>query len=45
MYNIAGAALSTAIHSYLQGRFEHFKDCIDWWGGPKREGREEGPFT
>jgi type I restriction enzyme M protein len=24
-------------------RFEHLQDCIDWWGGPKREGREETP--
>jgi type I restriction enzyme M protein len=24
-------------------RLEHFQDCIDWWGGPKRKGREEGP--
>ena len=22
-------------------RFEHLQGCIDWWGGPKREGREE----
>ena len=22
-------------------RFEHLQACIDWWGGPKREGREE----
>lgn len=22
-------------------RFEYFKDCIDWWGGAKREGRVE----
>ena len=22
-------------------KFEYFQDCIDWWGGPKREGREE----
>ena len=21
-------------------RFEHLQPCIDWWGGPKREGRE-----
>ena len=21
-------------------RFEHLQSCIDWWGGPKREGRE-----
>jgi type I restriction enzyme M protein len=26
-------------------RFEHFKDCIEWWGGAKRKGREEGPFA
>lgn len=26
-------------------RFEHFKDCIDWWGGPKRKGRKEGPLA
>jgi len=24
-------------------RFEHLKDCIGWWGGTKRKGREEGP--
>ena len=24
-------------------RVEHFKDCIDWWGGAKREGRKETP--
>ena len=24
-------------------RFEHFKGCIDWWGGAKRKGREETP--
>ena len=22
-------------------RVEHLQPCIDWWGGPKREGREE----
>ena len=22
-------------------RFEHLQPCIDWWGGEKREGREE----
>jgi type I restriction enzyme M protein len=26
-------------------RLEHFRDCIDWWGGAKRKGREEGPFA
>ena len=26
-------------------RFEHLKGCIDWWGGPKRERREEGPLA
>ena len=26
-------------------RFEHLKGCIDWWGGPKRKGREEGPHA
>ena len=26
-------------------RFEHLQGCIDWWGGPKRKGREEGPFA
>ncbi|MFZ5690211.1 MAG: type I restriction-modification system subunit M [Pseudomonadota bacterium] len=26
-------------------RLEHFKDCIDWWGGKARKGREEGPFA
>jgi type I restriction enzyme M protein len=26
-------------------RLEHLQDCIDWWGGPKRKGREEGPFA
>jgi type I restriction enzyme M protein len=24
-------------------RFEHLKNCIDWWGGAKREGRKETP--
>src|SRR5262249_33968757 len=24
-------------------RFEHLQGCIDWWGGAKREGREEDP--
>jgi type I restriction enzyme M protein len=24
-------------------RFEHLQSCIDWWGGEKRENREEGP--
>jgi type I restriction enzyme M protein len=24
-------------------RFEHLQDCIDWWGGPKREARDETP--
>jgi type I restriction enzyme M protein len=24
-------------------RFEHLQGCIDWWGGAKRQGREEGP--
>jgi type I restriction enzyme M protein len=26
-------------------RFEHLQGCIDWWHGPKRKGREEGPFA
>jgi type I restriction enzyme M protein len=26
-------------------RFEHFKPCIDWWGGQKREGREGNTFA
>jgi type I restriction enzyme M protein len=26
-------------------RFEHLQGCIDWWGGLKRNGREEGPFA
>lgn len=26
-------------------RFEHFKDCIDWWGGKSRKGRKEGPLA
>ena len=26
-------------------RFEHLQGCIDWWGGPKRKGREEGPLA
>jgi type I restriction enzyme M protein len=26
-------------------RFEHLQGCIDWWGGPKRKAREEGPFA
>ena len=24
-------------------RFEHFRVCIDWWGGLGREGRAETP--
>ncbi len=24
-------------------RFEHLQDCIDWWGGKTRKGREETP--
>lgn len=24
-------------------RFEHLQDCIDWWGGAMRKGREETP--
>jgi type I restriction enzyme M protein len=24
-------------------RLEHLQDCIDWWGGTKRQGREQGP--
>jgi type I restriction enzyme M protein len=24
-------------------RFEHLQGCIDWWGGVRRKGREEGP--
>jgi type I restriction enzyme M protein len=24
-------------------RIEHFQECVDWWGGNKREGREETP--
>lgn len=26
-------------------RFEHFKDCIEWWGGKSRKGRKEGPLA
>jgi type I restriction enzyme M protein len=26
-------------------RFEHLQGCIDWWGGPKRKGRKEGPLA
>ena len=26
-------------------RFEHLQGCIDWWGGGKRKGREEGPLA
>jgi type I restriction enzyme M protein len=26
-------------------RFEHLQGCMDWWGGAKREGREEGPLA
>jgi len=22
-------------------RFEHLQNCIDWWGGPTRKGRQE----
>jgi len=24
-------------------RLEHFRPCIDWWGGKERKGREETP--
>jgi type I restriction enzyme M protein len=24
-------------------RQEHFASCVEWWGGPERESREEGP--
>jgi type I restriction enzyme M protein len=24
-------------------RIEHLQDCVDWWGGAKRKGREAGP--
>ena len=24
-------------------RLEHLQDCMDWWGGKDRKGREEGP--
>jgi type I restriction enzyme M protein len=24
-------------------RLEHLQGCVDWWGGAKRKGREEGP--
>ncbi|KKZ87368.1 DNA methyltransferase [Rhizobium phaseoli] len=24
-------------------RQEHLQDCVDWWGGKARDGREEGP--
>lgn len=24
-------------------RLEHLADCAEWWGGPKRKGRKEGP--
>jgi type I restriction enzyme M protein len=26
-------------------RLEHFQGCIDWWGGAKRDGREETPWA
>jgi type I restriction enzyme M protein len=26
-------------------RLEHLQGCIDWWGGPKRKGRTEGPLA
>jgi type I restriction enzyme M protein len=26
-------------------RLEHLQGCIDWWGGPKRKAREEGPLA
>src|SRR6478735_3841474 len=26
-------------------RLEHLQACIDWWGGMKRKGREEGPLA
>jgi type I restriction enzyme M protein len=26
-------------------RHEHFNRCVEWWGGPKREGRVETEFT
>lgn len=24
-------------------RIEHLQNCVEWWGGAKRKGREEGP--
>jgi type I restriction enzyme M protein len=26
-------------------RLDHLQGCIDWWGGPKRKEREEGPLS
>ncbi len=26
-------------------RLEHLQGCIEWWGGPKRKGREQGPLA
>jgi type I restriction enzyme M protein len=26
-------------------RLEYFQDCIDWWGGKERKGREETPLA
>jgi type I restriction enzyme M protein len=26
-------------------RLEHLQGCIDWWGGEKRKGREDGPLA
>jgi type I restriction enzyme M protein len=26
-------------------RLEHLAGCIEWWGGPKRKGRKDGPFA
>ena len=26
-------------------RFEHLQNCMDWWGGKARKGREEGPLA
>ena len=26
-------------------RLNHLQGCIDWWGGRKRQGREEGPLS
>ncbi|RAS60668.1 type I restriction enzyme M protein [Lentzea atacamensis] len=41
-------SLSEGRRSYTKTkpmRFEEFEPCVKWWGGAKREGREEGGYA